>query len=148
MGANSKSKMPTEIKCYCGAAKYTVEMDEPAMQVACHCEDCRRWGGGVFQAAKLFPMEGVSAIEGEVVTKETTDNHRRRSCAKCGGVLMDIITEMNMRMVPAGLFPDCAPFEPGMHIQYSKKIMSIPDGKPKYATFPEAMGGDGVTCED
>lgn len=39
-------------------------------------------------------------------------------------------------------------FEPVMHVNYQERLMSVPDGLPKYATFPEEFGGDGKLIEE
>lgn len=55
------------VQCYCGECKVTVK-GEPAMQVFCHCDDCRKWGGGIVQAAKLYPADNVT-VTGDLVFK-------------------------------------------------------------------------------
>lgn len=129
-------------QCYCGACKVTVK-GEPAAQLFCHCSDCRKWGGGTAQAAKLYPADKVS-IEGEVTSKDPElvagKTSWRKFCPKCGGVVYDDKTNVNgMIMVPAGLFDQ--PFKPTMHIHYREKISSIKDGLPKFPTMPKAFGG-------
>ena len=54
------------LECYCRKVQITVE-GEPAMVVACHCDDCRRWGGVTFQAAKLFPADKITIV-GETIS--------------------------------------------------------------------------------
>jgi len=133
------------LSCYCGAVIITVQ-GTPAMCVACHCEDCRRWGGGVFQAAKLYPADKVQ-VKGELLSKlsktgfdASLGNSWRHSCAKCGGVVVDDkSSKVGMKMLPAGLFSER--FEPDIHICYEFKVMDICDGKPKFWDYPKSMGG-------
>ncbi|MGB1594006.1 MAG: GFA family protein [Promethearchaeia archaeon] len=47
------------LSCYCGACTLTIT-GEPAMQVYCHCSDCRKWGGSIAQV----PAAGPSARDG------------------------------------------------------------------------------------
>jgi len=131
------------VSCYCGECKVTVKGD-PAMQVICHCDDCRKWGGGVAQAAKLYPPDNVTAT-GEMVSK--VEGKRRMSCAKCGGVVLDDMSEtMKMKMVPAGLFN--SPFKPTMHLMYKMKVMPIKDGLPKFKELPKDFGGSDEKMEE
>mmetsp|Transcript_78746 Transcript_78746/g.143508 ORF Transcript_78746/g.143508 Transcript_78746/m.143508 type:complete len:336 (-) Transcript_78746:409-1416(-) len=130
------------VSCYCGACRLTVA-GEPAMQICCHCDDCRRWGGAIFQAAKLYPADKVT-MKGKFLSKDK--EHRqgmsswRQCCATCGGVAYDdkSKTPFKMIMIPAGLFD--APFTPEMHINYGMKVYSVKDGLPKYKALPKAMG--------
>ena len=123
---------------------------EPAVQCFCHCDDCRRWGGSIAQAAKLYPIDNVN-IEGELITKDPdgkleASNSWRKSCANCGGVVYDDKSHVGLAMIPAGLSQKA--FEPSMHIMYDWKIYSIKDGLPKFKNNPKDFGGYGVTCDE
>ena len=83
------------VACYCGAVKVTVK-GEPKTQLFCHCDDCRRWCGGVALPAKLWAKDDVE-IEGELVTKgQVKGNTCRKSCVKCGSVICDQKDGMGM----------------------------------------------------
>ena len=56
--------MSETVTCYCGAVKITVT-GEPQVTPLCHCADCRRWNGGVGQAARLYAPDQVK-IDGEI----------------------------------------------------------------------------------
>jgi len=135
------------VTCYCGTVKIEAEGD-PAMCVACHCDDCRRHCGSIFQAAYLFPADKVK-VSGGTITKGISGMSHRQSCAKCGGIAYDDKkhTPMNMIMVPAGLSKE-KKFEPSMHLMYGMRIYDCNDGKPKYKDFPTDMGGSGETIEE
>lgn len=139
---NAKMTAEETVRWYCGACSLTVT-GEPAMQLCCHCDDCRKWGGVSFQAAKLYPADKVK-IDGKFLSKDKEFKEGmqswRQCCATCGGVVYDdkSLTPFKMIMIPAGLFN--TPFTPAMHIQYQFKIYSIKDGLPKYKAFPKAMG--------
>jgi hypothetical protein len=45
--------------------------------------------------------------------------------------------------VYAAKLPDLA-FQPQVHIHYGEKMLSIPDGLPKFKDVPEEFGGSGV----
>ena len=137
--------MPEEVTCYCGHCKLKIT-GEPAMQVFCHCADCRRWGGSVAQAAKLYPKGAIEG-SGQLLTKDKRgkledSNSWRFSCQFCGGVVVDDKSHIGFMMVPAGLSQK--PFKPTMHINYASRIYDMVDGLPKYATSPKSFGGDDV----
>ena len=168
--------MKETIQCYCGDCKLEIS-GEPNMTLCCHCGeidattheqtrvprcplhdatvvcvaffagDCRRWGGGLFQAAKLYLASQVKLTAGEVfskydrgVPKPENCTNDRKSCVKCGGAVYSQMAPYTYWiMVPGGLFD--TPFDPTCHICYKSKVMSIKDGKPKFAGYPAAMGG-------
>jgi hypothetical protein len=53
----------TKGSCYCGAVKFSTK-GAPIATVICHCESCRKWGGGMGQLATLFKDEQVE-VKGE-----------------------------------------------------------------------------------
>ena len=55
----AQAAMAEILSCYCGACTLTIT-GEPAMQVYCHCSDCRKWGGSIAQV----PAAGPSARDG------------------------------------------------------------------------------------
>ena len=136
-----------EVTCYCGECKITA-VGEPAMTIACHCDDCRRHCGSIFQAAYLLPADKVTTT-GATITKGVSGMSHRQSCAKCGGIAYDDKkhTPFNMVMVPAGLSKD-RKFQPSMHIMYGMRIYDCNDGLPKYKDFPKDMGGSDEMIED
>ena len=72
---------------------------------------------------------------------KSSDISVRQYCTKCGGhVIVDHPT--------LGLTDTRAPisgftFKPGVHLNYSEKVMSVKDGLPKLADFPAEIGGSG-----
>ena len=63
--------------CLCGRVRVTAE-GEPRRVGLCHCLDCRKHSGSVFNAFAIFPADAVT-IEGE-----TRDYQGRRFCPHCG----------------------------------------------------------------
>ena len=139
--------MSEEVTCYCGAVKVTLT-GEPTMQCLCHCSDCRRWNGSVAFAAKMFPSANVK-VEGELIGIPFVEGCKaqRRSCAKCGGcVLNDLTHSMKSINICAGL--SAKPFAPTMHLFYKEKMMAFKDGLPKFKDMPAPFGGSGETLEE
>eukprot|EP00966_Prymnesium_polylepis_P169558 3920691-Prymnesium_polylepis.2 len=71
----------------------------------------------------------------------------RKSCANCGGLVVDDKVHAGMAMIPAGLFVN-TPFVPAMHVFYKEKIYPFADGLPKFAALPAAFGGDDKMLND
>lgn len=144
--------MSVSCRCFCGKTTFSVE-GEPAMQLCCHCDDCRRWGGGAFQAAKLFPADKVKLADGAKTIGTNSKTQDRKSCAHCGGALFSDMPGFKMVMVPAGMFVSekgtkQPAFTPTFHIQYDWRILDVKDGLPKYHTLPKSMGGDDKLCAE
>jgi hypothetical protein len=63
--------------CLCGRVRI-VASSPPYRVGICHCLDCRKHHGALFQAFAIFPEKAVT-IDGE-----TRGVERRHSCASCG----------------------------------------------------------------
>jgi hypothetical protein len=63
--------------CLCGSVRI-VASGRPYRVGVCHCLDCRKHSGALFQASAIFPEDAVS-IEGE-----TCDYAGRHFCPRCG----------------------------------------------------------------
>lgn len=63
--------------CLCGDVRF-VASGPPFRVGLCHCLDCRKHHGALFQASAVFPKDAV-AIEGE-----TRDYAGRHFCPRCG----------------------------------------------------------------
>ena len=63
--------------CLCAGVRLSAR-GEPLRVGLCHCMDCRRHGGSLFQAAAIYPVDAV-AISGE-----TSAYEGRHFCPVCG----------------------------------------------------------------
>jgi hypothetical protein len=63
--------------CLCGAVRI-VATGRPYRIGLCHCLDCRKHSGALFQAAAIFPADAVT------VTGETRAYEGRFFCPRCG----------------------------------------------------------------
>jgi hypothetical protein len=63
--------------CLCGDVRI-VATGRPLRVGLCHCLDCRKHHGALFNASAMFPTEAVT-IEGE-----TRDYRGRHFCPRCG----------------------------------------------------------------
>ena len=46
-------------RCLCGAVEYACA-NEPMFQANCHCDDCRRSGGGVYASLVFVSESGLT----------------------------------------------------------------------------------------
>lgn len=78
--------MTTTGQCFCGQARFTIEVD-PVGARMCWCRDCQRIASGSATANVLFP-EGTVAFTGEITTIEKVADSGNRVergfCPKCG----------------------------------------------------------------
>lgn len=117
---------------------------EPEGQGYCHCDSCRSWGAAPVNAFTLWKPENVKITRGaeHVGVFHKTDNSHRKYCTNCGSHLMTDHPPLDLVDVYAALIPDL-PFDPGVHVHYGEKVVSLPDGLPKFHDLPAEMGGSG-----
>jgi hypothetical protein len=63
--------------CLCGAVRF-VATGRPYRVGLCHCLDCRKHSGSLFQTLAMFP-QGAVKVEGE-----TGEHAGRHFCPRCG----------------------------------------------------------------
>ncbi len=69
--------------CLCGAIRYQVSA-APFDADYCHCVQCQKSSGAVFQAWMDFKLAQVSWLAGAVTEYASSDNVLRGFCAQCG----------------------------------------------------------------
>lgn len=111
--------------CLCGEVRFTA--DNVKINVgACHCEICRKWGGGPFMdvdcGTEVF-FEG----EENITVYNSSKWAERGFCHKCGGHLFYRLKESNQHMMQVGLFDDDQMFI------FTHQIFI--DEKPSYYSF-------------
>ncbi len=70
-------------RCLCGAVRYRVQ-GLPKRVSHCHCEQCRRSGGGVVLTLAGFDADKVTFEGGPLKEIRPTDFATRRFCPECG----------------------------------------------------------------
>lgn len=100
---------PIEGKCLCGAVTVRVTPSAPHVD-ACHCDMCRRWGGGPLLTLQLT---SEAEIEGEAhVTRfASSDWAERGFCSRCGTHLFYFYKPKAAYSFPAGLFAEAETFD-------------------------------------
>lgn len=104
--------------CLCGAVRYEIR-ETPKLQIACHCDSCRKSSGSAFVAAAVAPR-AVTTMEGTVTTfAEKADSGREVSrcfCPTCGStVYSEIATAPDAYVIQAGTLDDPSWFRPKMN---------------------------------
>ena len=77
-------------RCLCGAVEYACA-SEPMFQANCHCDDCRRSGGGVY-ASFVFVSENMLTVNSGELHSFSHETDRGNTatkyfCPKCGSQL-------------------------------------------------------------
>ncbi|MCJ1461968.1 hypothetical protein MMC07_000568 [Pseudocyphellaria aurata] len=137
-----------EGSCHCGKVKYQLSREKPLDAKFCHCTTCQKIHGAPFQWAAIFHKEDINFTHGHhdlgwYDSSEKTCKHKlpcKVSCAYCRTPIMDEGRNMIL------LFPtlinfkseeDRKNFEPTCHMFYNRRVVDIPDGKPKWTGLNE-----------
>ena len=130
-------------RCFCGAVEVTVTGEVKGMGY-CHCGSCRSWSAGPVNAFTLWSREDVAFTAGadQVGVYNKSDNSFRKFCQQCGGHLLTEHPKWGLTDVYAATIPDF-PFNPGVHVNYAGRVLSMDDDLPKFKDFPAELGGTG-----
>lgn len=128
-------------QCFCGAVAFEVSGTPEGMGY-CHCESCRSWSAAPVNGFTLWNPDCLKITMGADFVGEfhKTDNSHRKFCTRCGGHLMTDHPEMGLVDIYSAMLPDLD-FQPGLHVHYAEKVLSILDGLPKFADLPADFGG-------
>lgn len=95
--------------CLCGASSYTVN-GPPIQAIICHCNNCKKWGGGAYAAnvwipSRYFELDEASSSHVHRYADSNTDTGRtmdRVSCKECGSALFVDIPYFDVVSVTRG----------------------------------------------
>ena len=134
--------------CFCGAVTFTVT-GAPEGMGYCHCASCRSWSAAPVNAFTLWKPDSLTITGGDdhLATYHKTDQSLRKFCTACGGHLMTDHPDMGLVDVYAAMLPTLD-FQPGLHVHYGEKVLSLRDGLPKFADLPGDLGGSGQVLPD
>ena len=134
--------------CFCGEVTFEVT-GAPEGMGYCHCTSCRSWSAAPVNAFTLWDPDNLTITGGadQIATYRKTDQSLRKYCKTCGGHLMTDHPEMGLVDIYAAMLPDLN-FQPGLHVHYGEKVLSIADGLPKFADLPGELGGSGRQLPD
>lgn len=120
-------KIAVSGKCMCGAVAFNAFIAEPHVG-ACHCNMCRKWGGGPFMEVDCGTS--VSYQGGENISLfSSSDWAERGFCSKCGSNLFYRLKESGQTMMAVGLLDD----DSGLALKGQVFI----DEKPDFYNFAE-----------
>lgn len=88
--------------CLCGATRFIAKNFKKSVG-ACHCNMCRKWGGGPFMAVDCGTEVSFNG-EDNISVYNSSEWADRGFCNKCGSHLFYRLKESKRYMMPAGLF--------------------------------------------
>jgi len=88
--------------CLCGAVTINVKNIGKSVG-ACHCDMCRKWGGGPLMAVDCG-TDVLFSGEENISVYNSSAWAERGFCKKCGSHLFYRLKENQQHMIPAGLF--------------------------------------------
>ncbi|KAL8846088.1 MAG: hypothetical protein Q9221_008797 [Calogaya cf. arnoldii] len=138
-----------EGSCHCGKVQYQLSREKPLDAKFCHCTTCQKIHGAPFQWAAIFHKDDINFTSGIhdlgwYESSEKTCVHKlpcKVSCAYCRTPIMDEGRNMIL------LFPtlidfknaeDRKNFDPSCHMFYTRRVLDINDGKPKWTGINES----------
>lgn len=112
-------------QCLCGSVRITATPKSSHFG-ACHCSQCRKWGGGPLLAAEC---EDRVSFEGEscITTYAASEWAERGFCKTCGTHLFYRLKEHPFYAIPIGVFDDEQPWE------FAEQVFI--DNKPPHYSF-------------
>lgn len=115
-------------QCLCGEVRIHARSASNTVG-ACHCDMCRRWGGGPFMEVDCGADVSVTGAE-NVSLFSSSEWAERGFCRKCGTHLFYRIKETGQHMVPVGIFAD------DKNLVFGHQVFI--DEKPHYYSFSNA----------
>lgn len=120
--------------CLCGAVRYRVTA-RPFDADYCHCKQCQKSSGAVFQTWMDFKREQVTWLKGEVNEFESSAHVRRGFCQQCGCSLSYRDTRYpDYFTLTIGSLDDPSLIKPQYHIYTANQVewLSITDNCSRY----------------
>lgn len=111
--------------CLCGDIRFIVEKMKHTL-CACHCNNCRRWGGGPLFSVDCGTEVNFFSPE-KISIYQSSEWAERGFCQHCGSHLFYRFKENNKYFMPIGLF------EQQEGIVFDHQIFI--DEKPQYYCF-------------
>ncbi|MDT3669655.1 MAG: GFA family protein [Aromatoleum sp.] len=124
-------------KCLCGAVSIQLEHDKPHVS-ACHCDICRRWGGGPSLTLECSDAPRIEGAE-HVRTYASSDWAERGFCAQCGTHLFYRLKQGGLYAIPVGLFDEGGTWPFDLQIFVDEK-----PGNYQFANATREMTGEEV----
>ena len=115
--------------CLCGSVIFDCS-SEPKFPHSCHCDDCRRAGGGIYGSFVYVPVESLQ-VTGEMRSyKHQSDQGSTMTkyfCPSCGSHMIGSNSRKpERRSVWVGVIDDASWFKPQAYVYTSKKLPHTP----------------------
>ena len=139
--------MSIEGGCRCGAARYTLALEDLPQTYLCHCTDCQTWSGSAFSQQAVVPEEALQA-SGPITVFElqSPSGHisRQRMCSICHTRLFNTNSARpGLAVIRAGTLDRSSELNVTAHIWTRSKQpwLELPQDVPSWpeAPPPEAM---------
>lgn len=127
-------------QCVCGAVSFVTNTMSTSVG-ACHCKMCRQWGGGPFMEVDCGTDVSFTGKE-NISIFNSSDWAERGFCKNCGTHLFYRLKEMNLHIIPVGIFDDDIEFV------FEKQVFI--EERPHYYQFAnktEEMTGDELVAQ-
>lgn len=111
--------------CLCGAVSLSTTSMNPQI-AACHCNMCRKWGGGALLAVECGSDLNFSGEE-NIGIYQSSEWAERGFCKKCGSHLFYRLKQNHQYFIPVGIFDNSE----GLIFTHQVFI----DEKPEYYSF-------------
>ena len=117
-------------QCMCGSIAFE-SSGVPIFQANCHCDDCRRSGGGVYASFAFVAKEDLVITKGQTAqyqhSSDSGSTMTKHFCHDCG---TQLITENSnhpeRRGIRIGAIDDASWFQPMANVYVCKKLPSTP----------------------
>ncbi len=106
---------PASGHCLCGGVRYRAKALRRKV-VACHCEMCRRWTGGLWRATAALRDEIEIEDDGCLAWYGSSGEARRGFCRTCGSSLFFDHVERTTLAIMAGTLDQPTGLELAFHI--------------------------------
>jgi hypothetical protein len=130
-------------RCLCGDIELHSTADA-AMQANCHCDDCRKAGGGVYASYAFVPVEALSVTKGKPASFEHRSDRgstmTKYFCPRCGSQMFTSNSANPARRgVRVGVIEDASWFKPAANVYVSRKLPST-QAEPEAKAFDKMPG--------
>ena len=117
-------------RCLCGAVEYACA-SEPMFQANCHCDDCRRSGGGVYASFVFVSESALTVNSGELHSfSHETDRGNTATkyfCPRCGSqVFTRNSANPGRQGIRVGTITDASWFQPNANVYAGRRLPSTP----------------------
>ena len=128
--------------CLCGSVSFDCSA-EPELPHSCHCDDCRRAGGGVY-GSFVYVSEDSLQVTGEMRSYEHQSGRgstmTKYFCPSCGSHMIGSNSRKpGRRSVWVGVIDDASWFKPQAYFYTSKQLPHTPVD-PETETFDKMPG--------